>query len=207
MTLSASLLAGLAAGLGVALPLGAVGILIVTQGVAGGFRSGAAAAGGVALVDLVYCVAALAFGAALAPAVAAAGRWPGAAAGVLLIALAVRGLAKLRSADGAAAPAVRGGPVRVFATFTGLTALNPATVLYFLALATVLGAGGWTWGSAAAFAIGVGTASLGWQLVLAGTGSLAGRWITVRGRRWLGIAGYGMVTLMGLAALAVAASG
>ena len=43
--------AGALAGLGVALPLGAVGVLIVQEGIAGGWRPASAAATGVALVD------------------------------------------------------------------------------------------------------------------------------------------------------------
>lgn len=206
MSIVTALLAGLAAGLGVALPLGAVGILIVQQGISAGFRSGSAAAAGVALVDLSYCVAALTFGAAVAPLVASAGRWPAATAGLVIIALGLNGLRRLRAATGPTLPAVPGGAGKVFAAFTGLTALNPATVLYFLALATALGHG-WDWPSAIAFTAGVGVASLGWQLVLAATGTLAGRRFTSRGRRLLSATGNCVVVALGAVAVGAALLG
>ncbi|WP_427018762.1 LysE family transporter [Pseudarthrobacter sp. P1] len=204
MTIFPALLAGLAAGLGVALPLGAVGILIIQQGISAGFRSGSAAAAGVALVDLAYCAAALAFGAAVAPLVASAGRWPAAVAGLVLMDLGANGLRKVHTTAGPPLPAVSGGPGKVLAAFTWLTALNPATVLYFLALATALGRGGWPWETAAAFTAGVGVASLGWQLVLAAIGSVAGRRITPRGRRLLSAGGHSVVMVLGVVALGAA---
>ena len=67
-----ALLAGIAAGFAVALPLGAIGVLIVDLGVRGGFRPAFLAGLGTALADAVYAtvaaVAGLAVGTWLAPA-------------------------------------------------------------------------------------------------------------------------------------------
>ncbi|RQX17955.1 lysine transporter LysE, partial [Micromonospora chalcea] len=85
-------------------------------------------------------------------------------------------------------PSPRGGldtPVRAFAAVLALTLLNPATVVYFVAL--VLGRGDVLGSSpvgAAAFTAGVFLASASWQLLIAGGGSLIGRALTgPRGRR------------------------
>ena len=63
------LVAGLLAGWGVAIPLGAIGVMVVDLGMRGGFRPAAAAAAGVATADLLYAAVAAAAGAA------AAARW------------------------------------------------------------------------------------------------------------------------------------
>ena len=60
------LVAGLVAGWGVAIPLGAIGVMIVDLGMRGGFRPAAAAAAGVATADFLYAAVAAAAGAAVA---------------------------------------------------------------------------------------------------------------------------------------------
>jgi threonine/homoserine/homoserine lactone efflux protein len=59
-------LAGVAAGLGIAVPVGAIAILIVETGLRRGFRLGAAAGAGAATVDGIYALVAAVFGSALA---------------------------------------------------------------------------------------------------------------------------------------------
>src|SRR4051794_41928451 len=56
--------AGALAGLGVALPLGAIGVLLLQEGITGGWRPAFAAGTGVALVDGAYAALAVAAGAA-----------------------------------------------------------------------------------------------------------------------------------------------
>jgi threonine/homoserine/homoserine lactone efflux protein len=55
-------LAGVAAGLGIAIPVGAIAILIVETGLRRGFRLGAAAGAGAATVDGIYVLVAAAEG-------------------------------------------------------------------------------------------------------------------------------------------------
>jgi arginine exporter protein ArgO len=62
----AALLAGLAAGYGIAIPVGAVSVLIVETGIRSGFRAAAAAGAGAASADGIYAAIAAIFGAALA---------------------------------------------------------------------------------------------------------------------------------------------
>ncbi|WP_281898070.1 LysE family transporter [Micromonospora humidisoli] len=88
--------AGFAAGLGVAMPLGAIGVLIVREGMLRGHRSGLAAAFGVATVDTLYCLGALLTGAALAPVIASWGDAPRYLSGLVIVGLGCHQLATLR---------------------------------------------------------------------------------------------------------------
>ena len=163
--------AGALAGLGVALPLGAVGVLIVQEGISGGWRPASAAATGVALVDGAYAVVAVAAGAAVTTALTGVERTVQLVGAVILLAVAVRGLLALRT------PPERGHPVpqvRVLRRFVALTAVNPMTAVYFVVLTAGLGDVVTDPPSRAAFAAGVLLASLAWQLTLAGAASLAG---------------------------------
>jgi threonine/homoserine/homoserine lactone efflux protein len=53
-----ALISGLIAGWGVAVPLGAIGVMLVDLGMRGGFRSAAPAAAAVATADLLYAAVA-----------------------------------------------------------------------------------------------------------------------------------------------------
>ncbi|MFY1584937.1 LysE family transporter [Micromonospora sp. WMMD734] len=88
--------AGFAAGLGVAMPLGAIGVLIFREGMLRGHRSGLAAAFGVATVDTLYCLGALLTGAALAPVIASWGDAPRYLSGLVIVGLGCHQLATLR---------------------------------------------------------------------------------------------------------------
>jgi arginine exporter protein ArgO len=181
-------LAGAAAGFGIAIPVGAIAILIVETGLRRGFRLAAAAGLGAAGADGIYAFAAAAFGAALAGLLAPYETPLRVVAIVLLVAIALRGLLGASRAqrtpatdDGAAMPAdveaaERGGSVlRTFAAFLGLTLLNPVTVTYFAAL--ILGLAGTGVGPAekAAFVAGAFLASLSWQVLLAAVGAFLHR--------------------------------
>jgi len=167
--------AGAAAGFGVAAPLGAVGVLLLQLGIRHGLRPAAAAATGVALVDLAYCALALGFGAALTPLLAGRERAVRLVAAAVLVAVAVHALAGLRRPVRAGVPEPQGSaaPARVLLRFVGLTAVNPLTALYFVVLAAALG-GSVSPSTAVAFAAGVFVASWGWQLGLAAVGAAAG---------------------------------
>ncbi|MEU2701557.1 MULTISPECIES: LysE family transporter [Micromonospora] len=202
--MTGAFLAGLVAGYGVAIPVGAIAILILGLSARTSFRVGAAAALGVASADGLYAALAALGGAAVASGLAPfAGPLRLVAAGVLL---ALAGLTARRALRPPATthppspsatthpsgttqePRARGGldtPVRAFAAVLALTLLNPATVVYFVALVLgrgdVLGSGP---AGAAAFTAGVFLASASWQLLIAGGGTLIGRALTgPRGRR------------------------
>lgn len=165
-------LAGVLAGLGVAMPVGAIGVLILRESMLNGWRHGAAAAAGVATIDLLYCTLAVSVGAALAPVIRSWGAVPTVICGLALIGLGVRQLQQVRR--NATSEPVEVPSHAVYLRFVGLTAINPATLLYFLALAGVVTAAATSWLAPTVFVLGAGGASLAWQLVLAAVGSRLG---------------------------------
>jgi arginine exporter protein ArgO len=186
-----AVLAGLVAGYGIAMPVGAVGALLVALTARTSWRVGAGAALGVATADGVYAAVATLGGAALAPAIrpaAAVLRW---GAVVVLLVLAVRGAAaavrRHRARDAARREAkTPTGPARAYLGFLGITLLNPMTVIYFAAL-VLAGEGGAVPDRAAKtlFVVAAFAASASWQLLLAGGGALLGRALTgPQGRLW-----------------------
>jgi len=193
-----ALLVGVAAGLGVALPLGAIGVLLLQEGMTGGRRAAMAAATGVATVDLVYAGVAVLAGGAVTEALAgreALVRWTGA---VVLAGLAVRGLAGARrptGVPGASREIALATPFRSFVRFVGLTAVNPLTAVYFTVLTAGLGQRVSGAAAATAFAIGVFIGSWAWQSVLGLAGALAGARLPTRARTWTTIAGNGLVLI------------
>jgi arginine exporter protein ArgO len=190
-----ALLAGAAAGYGIAIPVGAIGILIVETGLRRGFRAAAAAGAGTAGADGVYAAVAALFGAALAGVLEPVQVPLRVAAVAVLVAIATRGLLGVRRAaagDVAAAWTAAAddgrGSGRTFLAFLGLTLLNPMTVTYFAALILGLGATGTGPAEKASFVAGAVLASLSWQELLAAAGWLLHRRLPA-----------GLILLVGLA--------
>ncbi|MFE4605372.1 hypothetical protein ACFRKE_31425 [Kitasatospora indigofera] len=110
-SLARPLLAGGAAGLGVALPLGAIGVLLLEEG-RRGWRAAAGAAAAVAVADLLYAALAVTVGSRLSALLAGWEAWTRAASAALLGVIAVRGLlALLRPRERRGAPAGAGAGV------------------------------------------------------------------------------------------------
>jgi threonine/homoserine/homoserine lactone efflux protein len=190
VSLGTAALAGVLAGLGIAMPLGAVGAYLVTLTARAGWRVGAAAALGVATADGVYATVAVVGGSAVARAVAPVAGPLRVAAGLVLaviaVAIVVNAVRRRGAADHVAQGKVARAPsaARAYAGLLALTLANPATVVYFVAL--VVGsraaatASGW---SGAVFVVAVLAASASWQLLLAGGGHVLGAVATsARGR-------------------------
>lgn len=193
---------GVLAGYGIAIPVGAIAILIVETGLRLGFRAGFAAGAGAATADLVYAalaaVAGQALGAALAP---YAGTLKLASAAVL-IGLGGWGLWRVLRA-GSAGPAVRAAvrtekPLGVYTRFVGLTLLNPLTIAYFAALILGRGAEIPGWGGRLAFVAGAALASLSWQSLLAATGALGHRHLSPRLQQGASLLGNLIVVGLGI---------
>ena len=192
-----ALAAGIVAGLAVAIPLGAIGVLIVDLGVRGGFRPAFLAGLGTALADGVYAtvaaVAGLAVGAWLAP----AERTIALVAAAVLAAVAIYGLLALRRE-----PAARTLPAadhRLVARFLALTAVNPATAATFAGL--MVGLPAVAHASApgkAAFVAGAFGASLAWQSTLAGGGALMRHGLPPSARTWTSVVGRVLVLALAL---------
>lgn len=177
---TSAFLAGVVAGYGIAVPVGAIGVLIVGLAARTSLATGAAAGLGVAAADGLYALVAVLGGAALAATlepVAGPLRWAAAAVLLALAGHTVVSAVRRHRAAAAGPSAVAGTPLRAFLGLLGLTLLNPATVVYFVAL--VLGRQSGGGGAAsAAFVAGAFLASASWQLLLAAGGSLIGRVLT-----------------------------
>ncbi|MFJ9932804.1 LysE family transporter [Streptomyces virginiae] len=209
-------LAGAAAGLGVAMPMGAMSVLLLQEAMRHR-RTAMAAATGVAVVDLGYAALATAVGPWVASHISPVEAWVRLASAAILLAIAARGLAGAREtppdavtgADDPAAPAAAGPaaagrtvtglrPARTFARYVALTAINPTTALYFAALTTAQGATLGSGPAGAAFLVGVGVASLLWQQSLVALGSLVGARVSATARVWTFRLGYGLVAAYAL---------
>ncbi|MEU9146587.1 LysE family transporter [Streptomyces sp. NPDC048349] len=209
-------LAGTAAGLGVAMPMGAMSVLLLQEAMRHR-RTAVAAAAGIAVVDLGYAALATALGPWVASHVSPVEEWVRLASALILLAIAAHGLTKSRPhgpsprpappplAAGAPGPGPHppadpgSRPVQAFARYVGLTAINPTTALYFAALTTAQGQSLGTGAAAAAFLIGVGAASLLWQQTLVAFGALAGSRISGAARVWTFRLGYGLVAAYAVA--------
>jgi threonine/homoserine/homoserine lactone efflux protein len=202
---NAALLAGLAAGLAIAMQVGAVSLLLVDAAVTAGPRAGMAAGMGVAAADLGFAAVAAAAGGTAGAALASHETEIRVVAAIAVAAIAIHGLIALAregsnpaTETAAGDPAVLrgGGPRAHFARFLAITAANPLTIASFAAVAAALSLEGAL--AAVAFAAGVGLASAAWHLILSLAAGHAGRWMTPRFRRGFGVAGR-------LAVLAIAA--
>lgn len=192
--MSAPFLAGVAAGYGIAVPVGAIGVLIAGLSARTSLRVGAAAGLGAATADGLYALVAVLGGAAIAGLVepiAAPLRWVAAAVLVVLAVTTAVGAFRNRPDAGAESCGLSAG--RAYLGILGLTLLNPATVVYFAAL--VLGRGGS--GGGVWFVVGAFLASASWQLLIAGGGSLIGRLLTgERGRMITALVSSAVIALL-----------
>jgi threonine/homoserine/homoserine lactone efflux protein len=203
-----ALLAGMFAGFAVAVPVGVIAVLIIETGMMGGLRRGLAAGAGAATVDLLFCSLALLVGGLLNQFLSVALVPLQVLAGGVLISIGVRGLLSLRasstSADAATDPRVRGSAGQLYLRFIALTAMNPATILYFLALAIGLPGIGNEPINAVAFTVGAAGASLSWQLLLGAIGAAAGRILPERAVTATRIVGQVLIIGFGISIAAVA---
>lgn len=203
--------AGALAGLGIAVPVGAIAVLLIDLGARRGFLPAFAAGSGAASADLLYASLAAFAGAPVAALLAPVGPALRTASGLVLVVIALLGLRRAGSQPPADtpgstpaaepdAPSSASAP-RTYLAFLGLTLLNPMTVTYFAALVLGGGAGGADLSepaTRAAFVSGAALASWSWQTLLAATGSLLHARVTPRQQRLTGIVGN--LVILGLAA-------
>ncbi|ONI74416.1 lysine transporter LysE [Kribbella sp. ALI-6-A] len=206
-----ALVAGLVAGYGIAIPVGAIGTYLVALTARTTLKVGAAAALGVATADGLYALIATLGGSAIAPALAPITtplKWISVA---VLLALAARGAAtaithhrRLHSTKPIPPPPT---PTRAYFTLLGMTLLNPTTIIYFTAL--VLGTQDATTPSYAEQAIFITAAflaSASWQLALSTGGALLGRLLTSpRARLLTALTSSAIITVLALRILTTTA--
>ncbi len=194
-------LQGVLAGYGIAIPVGAIAILIVELGMRQGFWAGFAAGAGAATADLVFASTAALAGHTLASVLApyaGALRLAGAAVLMGLGAWGLWRLARSNKPDPGSEVLVKERPLAIYSRFVGLTLLNPLTVTYFAAL--ILGGNveinGWA--GRAAFVVGAVAASLSWQSLLAATGALGHRHLSPGVQRGASVLGNLIVIGLGV---------
>ena len=204
--------AGVFAGYGVAVPVGAIAVLIIEIAARRGLRLGLSAGAGAASADGLYALLAAISGVALAAAIAPYVAPLRIVAVGLLVVIAARGLWSLwreRSAGGpdadlasGDAPTAGAGPtvtdLGIYGRFLGLTLLNPMTVVYFGALIVGLPSTGESAAAKLAFVGGAFLASLSWQSLLAAFGALLHRRAPSGVRLAVSVAGY--LIVLGFAA-------
>jgi arginine exporter protein ArgO len=191
---------GVLAGLGIAVPVGAIAVLIVDLAMRRGFARAVPAAMGAASADLTYAAVAAVAGIAVASALEPyERRIELVSASVLAVIAAYRMLRLFRPVDVDRRRGTGDGPLRTYAGFLGLTLVNPLTVTYFAAL--ILGLGPETLGSGpdrAAFVVGAFTASAAWQLVLAAAGAILHHRLPERARLATAIVGNLLIAALAL---------
>ena len=176
---------GMVAGYGIAIPVGAVAILIVGAAMRGGFRYGFSAGAGAATADLLYALVAAVAGSVIAARLEPWSAQIRAVSAAVLAAIAVWGLVGIRRRTESAADlgVRRSDLIGNYLRFLGITIINPLTVVYFTTL--VLGSGlGRQQGLVplALFAGGAFLASLSWQTLLAAAGAFGRRGLSPRAR-------------------------
>ena len=169
--------AGALAGLAIAIPVGAIAILILDLGIRRGFRAAAAAGAGAATADGVYALVAILGGTAIGLALEPLERPLRVVAVGALLGIGIRGMVAIwrRPGQSVTAKSVPAAARKIYARFLALTLLNPATIIYFAALVLALPSVGRGPGERSAFALGAFLASLAWQTTLAGIGAVAHR--------------------------------
>jgi threonine/homoserine/homoserine lactone efflux protein len=161
-------------------PVGAIGVLLISLSARHAFRVGAGAALGVATADGLYALVAVLGGAAVASLIE-----PVATPLRIVAAMVLLGIAAQIAVSAARHARVPGRELppsrlrttpRAYAGVLALTILNPVTIIYFTAL--VLGQREpFTPGERVVFVIAVFVASASWQLLLASGGSMLGKWL------------------------------
>ena len=139
-SVTADLLAGAVAGLAVAMPVGAIGACLLGLAARERFSVAVAAAVGVASVDGAYALVASLGGAGLRALLQGTSTVLTVLAALVLVGLAIRTLQQAVRRYRVVAPPVSGagrlaGPVRAYAALVALTAVTPATVITFSAVA------------------------------------------------------------------------
>ena len=193
------------AGYGIAIPVGAIAILIVDMGLRRGFPPAFMAGAGAATADFIYALLAVIAGATLAAALAPYATvrcrspapsccWPWAPT-----VCGRPGRSKRGSGSRTAATTDSQSLGRIYLRFLGLTLLNPLTIAYFGALILGRDAGATiTPLDRLLFVLGAALASLSWQTLLAGLGSLANQRLSPRFQRLTSITGNLIVIALGV---------
>lgn len=171
---------GLLAGIAVAVPVGAVAVLLLDVAHRRGFRRAAVGGLGIASADTLFAAVAVLLAGAAARLLV---DWlllvniVSAVTLVVVALLAIRAYvregrgARLASASHDLTESEARSGWLTFAVFLRAALVHPVTLVFYLALTLALSAGFDSWTAGAAFVVGVFIASAGWHLMLARAGS------------------------------------
>lgn len=201
-----SFVGGAIAGYAIAIPVGAIAILILETGLKRGFWHGFAAGSGAATADLIYATIAVTLGVAVAQLLDPIAPALKLASAAFLVAMGAAGLYRTwrarNESRNVGVRAVNANVYQTYVTLLALTILNPATIAYFAAL--ILGG---TVGQAPgtvekmAFVAGAALASWSWQSLLAAIGALAHRHMPPGFRVWTSFVGNFIIIALGITIL------
>lgn len=194
---------GVLAGYGIAIPVGAIAILILETGLREGFAKGFFAGAGAASADLLYAAIAVAAGSAAALTIAQLALPLKITSSLVLLALGGYGMWKVFKPKftGKSSTSANNHGSTYF-QFLGLTLLNPMTIVYFAALILGGSTGSRTGVTAAVlFVLGAGLASLSWQTLLAASASLLKKRLPAGIQRLFSLAGNLVVAAFGIGIL------
>lgn len=207
-------LRGLIAGYGIAVPVGAIAVLIVEMGLRSGFFSAFMAGAGAATADLLYASLAALTGTALSSLLTPLASGLRIASGLVLAAIGLLGLrrvwlslrlhGRVLSVNRPPPERLLDSPWRIYLRFVGLTLLNPLTITYFAALILSGETGIFNWSANLLFVAGAALASLSWQSLLAGLGALAHSRLSPRFQTGASLLGNLIVLALGLRILFIA---
>jgi threonine/homoserine/homoserine lactone efflux protein len=196
---------GLLAGFGVAIPLGPITLLIVELGIRHGFPSAFSGALGAATADLAYAAVAVSAGIFIAGFLAPVAKPLHYVSGVVLLFIGLWLLNVQRhklTPDSKEQGLNRHTYLQNYTMILSLTLLNPLTITYFTALILSLQtSAGYTLADTAFFVAGIFTASLSWQTIIAGMGTLVGKRVSPRVNTLTQIMGSSLVIGLGIAIL------
>jgi arginine exporter protein ArgO len=197
-----ALVEGILAGLGIAVPIGPIAVLLVDSSMRRGFVHAVPAALGAASADLAYATVAAVLGSAVSEALEPLEEPLRLVSVAVLLAIAAVRTWQLLGVrpQGVRAPHERRsdrGGAPTYLAFLGLTLLNPVTVAYFAALIIGLQAEALAGPSAKGlFVIGAFAASASWQLTLVGAGGLLHQRLPPNATLVTGLVGNAVIVLL-----------
>jgi threonine/homoserine/homoserine lactone efflux protein len=201
------LLRGMIVGIGIAAPVGPIGLLCIQRTLHDGRRVGLASGLGAASADALYGVVA-AFGLTLVTAFLVEQRmWLGVGGGLFLLYLGLRTLLAAPAAE-AATRAAQPGVWRAWASTFVLTLTNPMTILAFVAIfagAGLAASGGVVGAIVLVVGVFLGSA-LWWMTLTTGVSLVRGR-MTPQVLRWINRGSGVLILAFALYALASAVQG
>lgn len=194
---------GALAGYAIAIPVGAIAVLILETGLQRGFAHGFAAGTGAATADLIYATIATTLGSIVAVWLAPIATLLKFISAGFLVLLGGWGLWKSwrarRDNPASTVETPSTNLTRTYLTLVGLTVLNPATIAYFAALILGLNADAQpTTGERVMFVAGAFMSSWSWQSLLAGLGALAHRHLPSGFRSVTSIVGNCIIIALGI---------